>query len=154
MDKPPRSTLLTSATVKSRHDPAGSRLQRRGAGNGRRRPAGRSGTVVAGAVLGWMGRERLASGLFLHRRAGPRTHGRSDAMLVRADGPPGQGRMALGRRVGRLDTGSVRTSAWLICASWAAGVGCVQGWAWGWSRVPIDPCRSPLPAPAGSQYYW
>src|ERR671912_741132 len=52
MGKPPRSTLLTSATVKSRHDPAGSRLQRRGAGNGRRRPAGRSGTVVAGAALG------------------------------------------------------------------------------------------------------
>ena len=24
---------------------------------------------------------------------------------------------------------------------------------WGRSRVPIDPCRSPLPAPAGSHYY-
>jgi hypothetical protein len=31
-------------------------------GTARRRPAGRSGTVVAGAALGWMGRERLHRG--------------------------------------------------------------------------------------------
>ena len=62
--------------------------------------------------------------------------------------------LARRRRTCTLAVFSVLKSAWLLRASWVACRRLRAGMLLGvGSRVPIDPCWSPLPAPAGSQYY-